>query len=171
MADKKRALFIGRFQPFHNGHLRVVKEALEEFDELVIAIGSAQYFNTKGNPFSADEREEMIKEALEKENIKNAFIAKIDDINCNGTYVSHVEREIPKCAAIFCGSEKTKTLFSKAGYDVRELGRYYDINATGIREKIIKGESWEELVPKKIAEYIKKIKGVERVKKICGASK
>ncbi|MEM3766696.1 MAG: adenylyltransferase/cytidyltransferase family protein, partial [Candidatus Bathyarchaeia archaeon] len=32
----KRGLFVGRFQPFHKGHLHVIKEILSEVDELVI---------------------------------------------------------------------------------------------------------------------------------------
>ena len=47
----KTGLFIGRFQPFHNGHLQDIKNALKEVDELIIAIGSSQHFNTKENPF------------------------------------------------------------------------------------------------------------------------
>lgn len=34
-----RGLFVGRFQPFHLGHLHVIKELLEKVDELIIAIG------------------------------------------------------------------------------------------------------------------------------------
>ena len=38
----KRALFIGRFQPFHKAHLSDVKLALKECDKIIIAIGSSQ---------------------------------------------------------------------------------------------------------------------------------
>ena len=37
-----RALFIGRFQPFHNAHLADIKKILKENDEVLIAIGSSQ---------------------------------------------------------------------------------------------------------------------------------
>jgi len=36
----KRGLFVGRFQPFHKGHLRAVKDILGKVDELVIVVGS-----------------------------------------------------------------------------------------------------------------------------------
>ena len=51
-----KALFIGRFQPFHNGHLKVVQEILKEFDEVIIGIGSSKYSGTLDNPFSGEER-------------------------------------------------------------------------------------------------------------------
>ncbi|MEM1589096.1 MAG: adenylyltransferase/cytidyltransferase family protein, partial [Candidatus Bathyarchaeia archaeon] len=48
----KRGLFVGRFQPFHKGHLQAVKEILDEVDELVIVVGSAQYSHRIDNPFT-----------------------------------------------------------------------------------------------------------------------
>ena len=49
--QNNRALFIGRFQPFHNGHLNVIKTLLENHKEVVVVIGSAQEENTAENPF------------------------------------------------------------------------------------------------------------------------
>jgi nicotinamide-nucleotide adenylyltransferase len=60
----KRAVFVGRFQPFHLGHLIVAKDILEEVDELIVVIGSAQYSHTIENPFTSGERMMMIREAL-----------------------------------------------------------------------------------------------------------
>ncbi|HDH28034.1 MAG TPA: nicotinamide-nucleotide adenylyltransferase, partial [Euryarchaeota archaeon] len=51
-----RALLIGRFQPFHKGHLAVIKKILSEADELIIVVGSSQHRGAVENPFSADER-------------------------------------------------------------------------------------------------------------------
>ncbi|MDP6459455.1 MAG: adenylyltransferase/cytidyltransferase family protein, partial [Candidatus Hydrothermarchaeota archaeon] len=41
-----RGLLIGRFQPFHKGHVYVVKKVLKGVDELIICIGSAQLSHT-----------------------------------------------------------------------------------------------------------------------------
>ncbi|MBP7820288.1 MAG: adenylyltransferase/cytidyltransferase family protein, partial [Candidatus Methanofastidiosum sp.] len=51
-----RALYIGRFQPFHLGHLHVVKLILNSSKEIIIAIGSSQVSHTIQNPFTAGER-------------------------------------------------------------------------------------------------------------------
>ncbi|MEM2975778.1 MAG: adenylyltransferase/cytidyltransferase family protein, partial [Candidatus Bathyarchaeia archaeon] len=48
----KRGLFVGRFQPFHLGHLTAVKNILKSVDELVIIVGSAQYSHRLDNPFT-----------------------------------------------------------------------------------------------------------------------
>ena len=57
----RRALFVGRFQPFHNGHIHAIGEILEESDELIIVVGSAQMSHEPDNPFTAGERLEMIR--------------------------------------------------------------------------------------------------------------
>src|SRR5256885_9498938 len=54
-----RALFVGRFQPFHRGHLSMVKRILESNSEIIVGIGSAQYSHTGENPFTAGERYEI----------------------------------------------------------------------------------------------------------------
>ncbi|MEM3079801.1 MAG: adenylyltransferase/cytidyltransferase family protein, partial [Thermoproteota archaeon] len=51
-----RGLFIGRFQPFHLGHLKAVEYIINRVDEVIIGIGSAQYSHTLENPFTAGER-------------------------------------------------------------------------------------------------------------------
>ena len=56
--------YIGRFQPFHNGHLAVVKRALQECDRLHIIIGSADAARSLKNPFTAFEREFAITQCL-----------------------------------------------------------------------------------------------------------
>jgi nicotinamide-nucleotide adenylyltransferase len=62
----KRGLYVGRFQPFHNGHLDAIKYALNSVDELVIVIGSAQYSHHSHNPFTAGERLTMVRRALDE---------------------------------------------------------------------------------------------------------
>lgn len=64
---KKVGVFIGRFQPLHLGHLATIERALTEVDELVIVIGSARTARNLRNPFTADERREMIETAIPKD--------------------------------------------------------------------------------------------------------
>ena len=61
----KIGLYLGRFQPFHKGHLSVIQEAMKHCDHLIIAIGSAQEEATLKNPFSYTERVDMIYDCLE----------------------------------------------------------------------------------------------------------
>ena len=58
-------LLIGRFQPFHLGHLDAVMFGLSKVENLWIGIGSSDKYNEKRNPFSVDERREMIISSIE----------------------------------------------------------------------------------------------------------
>ena len=60
----RNGLIIGRFQPFHNGHMEVLRKIFAECDHVIIGIGSAQYSHTDKDPFTAGERYHMIAEAL-----------------------------------------------------------------------------------------------------------
>lgn len=62
--NEKIGLYVGRFQPFHNGHKSVVEEALKHCDRLIIAVGSSQESRTKKNPFTFEERRELIWRSL-----------------------------------------------------------------------------------------------------------
>lgn len=44
-------VFIGRFQPFHAGHLKVVQEGLKQADKLILLIGSAWQPRNTRNPW------------------------------------------------------------------------------------------------------------------------
>jgi len=59
-----RGFLIGRFQPFHNGHVQLVEKIATEVDELVIGIGSAGDSHSERNPFTAGERIRMVTDAL-----------------------------------------------------------------------------------------------------------
>lgn len=160
----KRALYIGRFQPFHNGHLRVIKNALEENDELIIIIGSSDKSFTKKNPLTAGERIEIIKQTLLSEKIKNNYyLIPIPDINTNAVWVSHVEMNVPSFSKVYAGQDITNTLFSQKGYKTESIARWHDISATKIRDMMLKDLDWKSLVPKETAKLLLKMKFLERM--------
>jgi len=53
-------VFIGRFQPFHNGHKAVIEAALEQAKEVVVVVGSSFAARNIRNPFTFEERKAMI---------------------------------------------------------------------------------------------------------------
>ena len=57
-------VLIGRFQPLHNEHLRVIEEALMQTDHLIIVLGSCNVPRSSKNPFTAAERTSMICDAV-----------------------------------------------------------------------------------------------------------
>lgn len=59
-------VFIGRFQPFHNGHKAVIDAALKQAKEVIVVVGSSFSARNIRNPFTFQERKEMI-EAVYKD--------------------------------------------------------------------------------------------------------
>ena len=64
--NNKRGILIGRMQPVHNGHIQVINKILEEVDEIIIGIGSAQLSHELKNPFTAGERILMMNQAYRR---------------------------------------------------------------------------------------------------------
>ncbi|MEM1772381.1 MAG: nicotinamide-nucleotide adenylyltransferase [Desulfurococcaceae archaeon] len=160
-----RALFIGRFQPFHNGHMYAVKHILESHDELVIVVAAAQYNYTMDNPFTAGERIEMIKLALE-ELYSKCYIIPVDNIPNNFEWPRHVLSYTPRVNIVYSNNEFVKLLFKNYGIEVENTPVLPGVSGTIIRKAMAEGVNWKHMVPRRVVEFIESIKGEERVKAI-----
>jgi len=153
-----KALFVGRFQPFHNGHLKVVEELSKQYSEVIIGVGSSQYSDTIDNPFSSDERELMIKKSLEHEGIKNYKIILIPDIHNPPKWVDHVLSICSDFDVVITNNPFTKKLFEEKNYKVKETQLYNkkDLSGKEIRRRIANNKPWQDLVPRSVFEIINK---------------
>lgn len=167
----KRALFVGRFQPFHNGHLYAVRSILEDTDELVIVVGSAQMSHEPDNPFTAGERLEMIKSALDATGIDRDkyMLIPIPDAPAHRVWVSQVESQTPRFDLVYTNQPLTRRLLIEAGYEVRgiELHKRDQYEATEIRRRILEGKDWRDLVPMEVYHYLKEIDGEGRIRDLA----
>lgn len=160
----KRALYIGRFQPFHLGHLKDIQEIVKKVDELIIGIGSSQYSNTKKNPFSVEERIRMIEDTLIAKGIKNYTIYPIPDIHDYPRWVEHVKTIVPDFDYVVTGSRLTTRLFKEKNIEIRKVKILKEIHSTAIRDAMLNDKDWKQFVPKQVADYLIEINGVERIK-------
>jgi nicotinamide-nucleotide adenylyltransferase len=146
----------------------MIKMILEDYDEVTIGVGSAQYTHTKKNPFTAEERTEMIKRALEKESINSFSIVPIDDVHNDDLWVKHVESLVPRFDAVITHDSLSRKLFSDSGYDIVDarLLEREKYSGTEVRMRLLKGDDWLSLVPKEVAKYILEIGGEKRMREI-----
>lgn len=154
----KTALFIGRFQPFHRGHLSVVQRTLKEAENLVIGIGSSQENGTANNPYTFEERRDMILAALKDHSIDTSRITiiAIPDIDDAAHWVDHVIQLVPPFEGVYTGSPIVRNLFKKhGGHKTHEVHLDHDICATDIRHAIKNKKSWQEKVPRSVAQFVK----------------
>ncbi len=163
-----RALIIGRFQPFHNGHLALVKKAFEDTREVVIGIGSAQASHTPDNPFTAGERFEMIAGALKGAKMTDFFVVPIEDMHRCGLWVAHVANLLPKFDVYYSNNPIDIRLFKEAGMEVRETGLFEREHFAGVelRRMMIEGGEWRRYVPPEVAHVIDDIDGIARLRAI-----
>jgi nicotinamide-nucleotide adenylyltransferase len=163
-----KALFIGRFQPFHLGHLQVVKSCLNQFTFCYIGVGSSQSSNTFENPFTFDERKHMITDTLDAENIHAFSIVSIPDINNPPRWVEHVRRIIDDFSFVITNNDFTMKLFHQKGYKTAQPGFFEKEKYSGkeIRYRMKYQEPWEHLVHPKVVEYLHQINAEERLQSL-----
>jgi nicotinamide-nucleotide adenylyltransferase len=157
------------------GHLSAIKEVLKEVEELVIVIGSAQYSHNFNNPFTAGERLVMVRTALEESGVdsKRIWIVPVPDVHLHMMWVSSVEGYTPHFNVVYSNEPLTRRLFMESGYKVKPI-RFFErkeYSSTEIREKMVKGQNWERLVPKSVATFIEEIDGLNRLKDLTKTDK
>lgn len=164
----KRGVFVGRFQPFHKGHLEFIKKILDEVNELVIIVGSSQYSHNLDNPFTSGERITMIRKAIKEAGIElsKIWIIPVPDVHQHALWVSQIVGYSPKFDVVYANEPLTRRLFTEAGFKVEPMHfiKREVYLATKIRNRMKTEANWEELVPKSVANYIKEINGDVRIR-------
>ncbi len=93
-AHKKFALFIGRWQPFHNGHKYLIDQALAKGENVCVAIRNTEISHK--NPFTVEQRTEMIQRVYGNK-VEVAVIPDIKSINIGRKVGYDVNRIDPPC--------------------------------------------------------------------------
>ncbi len=162
-----RGLMMGRFQPFHLGHLDLVKQILKECDEVIITITSSQFNYLDKDPFTAGERIEMIHNSLKESNVDltRCLILAIENQFNISTWLSYIKSMLPHFDKVYSGNEYVKMLLADSKIEVVKpvfLDRE-QYNATAIRSMIVSDGDWEKFVPSAVSGFIKKINGQNRL--------
>lgn len=177
MPNKKYniGLYIGRFQPFHNGHLYMVQEALKQCEFLIIAIGSAQEKRTEKNPFDDYERYRFIRSALHADGYhitKDYIIIGINDREDkadNSSWGEYLMKQVLVQTGYlpdvcFTGEEQIRQhWFDTVAIDEVAIKRdIIPVSATQVREAVKNNDQklFESLVPRGVRVWWEEIKEV-----------
>ena len=166
----KRGLMLGRFQPFHNGHMSLTKQILSECDELVIIIGSAQFNFINKDPFTAGERVLMIYEALKEGEIdlSRSYVIPVTNDENNARWLAYLRSMAPPFDVIYSGNDFVKYLAlsqdSHITVKAPNFAKKEEYNGTNIRHLMRDDKPWKHLVPNAVAKIIQQVGGIERIK-------
>ena len=164
---QKIGLFIGRFQPFHLGHIDALKQARKYgITEFFIGIWSSNKEHTAENPFSHEERKTMITKILNSLGVKFT-IYPLPDMEKDDDRKEYVINNLPKFDAIISGNPLTTSIFKKNKYAISNIKITKDIKSTAIKHMIHIWdiEGLKELIPGQIITYLQSMKADKRLAK------
>ena len=161
-------LLIGRFQPFHLGHLDAVLFGLARTENLFICIGSSNKSNERKNPFSAEERREMIVTSIEPSIVDRIKIFDVPDVGDHEKWTFEIDKTVPKYDIVFTNDEFTRTLFEKREISVISviLKDREKFSGTNIRNLIAYDRNWRDLVPQGTRNVLDNINAKERLQNL-----
>lgn len=165
------AAFIGRFQPFHLGHLEFIQQILSESSEVILIIGSSQANFTPHNPFTTGERIRMIRDSLiaSKIRMEKVTMIHIMDEQNNYRWFSNLKSFSPPFTVLYTGNVFIKLLLENENILLREPNfvKKEEYNGSNIRRLLAASDlQWKKLVPKAVTNIILELNGPERMRKL-----
>jgi len=145
-------IFIGRFQPFHQGHLSVVRQGLREAERVIVLIGSAHRPRNIRDPWTAEERAEMIRSTVGVEDAERLLTAPLMDVLYNDElWVRNVQATVQGLVTAHHAARHRQPVIGLIGHS-KDHSSYYlklfprwgsvmadsidELNATQIRETL-----------------------------------
>jgi len=159
--DYDLSVFIGRIQPFHNEHLNVLKQGLKLSKRVLVIIGSADSARTIKNPFTYEQRKQMIEGSLTASEKSRVLYAPVSDYFYNDNqWVASIQNIVNQYndggSICLLGSYKDASsyylnLFPQ--WDFKPVKAMTPMDATSIRNKIfdpdnvIIANTWHDILP------------------------
>ena len=165
--------FIGRFQPFHMGHKAVVDTALTRSKKVGLVIGSDQQPRTARNPFTTQERIEMISAVYPDAVASGAlhFVLQVDHVYNLQRWIGGIQTGImtvantpftpdPVRTGLIGHSKDTSSFYLKSfpTWDAIEVPNFNNLNATDIRRSFFADANWNErygdFIPEQVRHFL-----------------
>ncbi len=143
-------LVIGRFQPFHKGHVYLIHEALKIAEKLIIGIGSTNIHDLN-NPWRFSQVKRMIKTFLIEENLQSKVVnvVSFSDNPSDNVWFKEVFKKAGTFDVVIGNNDWVKGIFENAGIPIVTIKHYKRGLYEGykIRSLIRKKKKWENRVP------------------------
>ncbi len=166
----EEAVFIGRFQPFHQGHAEMVDYVLDEYDELYVGIGIPENEFEDGergrhDPLLYGEREAIISAVY-----PDVDVFGVEDRGDPELWVEEVEEQVEEYLedegfVPVTGNRYTAHCFEHMGYEVdflENVEEEREVSGTRVRELAAEGGDWRRFVPENAVDVLEE-EGFERI--------
>lgn len=175
-------VLIGRFQPFHQGHERILQEALNQAENVVVVLGSSFQARDAKDPFTWQERAAMITACLSPQDQARIRFAPVRDYYDDELWVQATTRAVAELSgpakriALFGYLKDASSYYLNrfAHWALRSLDRHEDIDATTVRQLLFECESnaalnalLQGLVPSTIRHYLIGWKALPEYARLC----
>lgn len=167
----KTWLFITRCQPgLHSWHLDGIKQAQEQWiTDVIVGIGSANKEFTTENPFTYDERKEMIHRCQQELiDVQKIIVWPIPDFGDNDTWLNYILTQFPSFDYVISGNPRVQQIFQKSGKIVVPLDIRKPIKSSMLRNNIALGNYYEleKYLPQQVIQHLKNINAFSRLQSI-----
>lgn len=157
-------VFIGRFSPFHNAHKAIIDEALKIAERVIVVIGSAASARNTRNPWSADERKQMIWSSFgDQDRDKIIFLPMRDYLYNDYVWITALQEKVNSLtnysqSVALIGFESDETSFYLKlfpQYKYISFNTEYNFHATKIRDLYFSRDaSYKKFVPNEVSEFL-----------------
>lgn len=138
----KSGIFIGRFQPVHQGHVHALGIAASQVDKLYILVGSANQCRSIKNPWTYQERVSMLRTKLRTANITNYEVLPLNDYRYSDSQwmsdvratVEHYDMGVPTLFGHMKEGNNYLTWFPD--WPFKSIESQYNVNATIVRQRM-----------------------------------
>jgi bifunctional NMN adenylyltransferase/nudix hydrolase len=138
----KSGIFIGRFQPVHQGHVHALGIAASQVEKLYILVGSANQCRSIKNPWTFQERVQMLRNKLRTANISNYEILPLNDYRYSDSQwmsdvratVDHYDMGVPTLFGHMKEGNNYLTWFPD--WPFKSIESQYNVNATAVRQRM-----------------------------------
>lgn len=166
-------IYIGRFQPFHQGHSAMLQVALSRAAKVIVVLGSAGGPRTTKNPFTAEERQKIICEsvlALDASRVKDLQFIAIRDYNDGQRWVQAVQAAVSKLVlpgasiGLFGHFKDSSSLYLKdfPAWPLVHQSNFGALNASDIRRHWWQDqgstEAFNALIPAAVKKWMRSFK-------------
>jgi bifunctional NMN adenylyltransferase/nudix hydrolase len=158
------ALIIGRFQPFHTVHQKLLALALSKAEQVIVALGSHRVAPNIKNPWTTEQREQMIRSCLvAADSARTHFVYIRDYLYNDNLWAAELQAKVHQLTGgakriALVGHKKDHSSYYLEGFpqwSFIEYTRREPLNATDIRESYFRGEmGWRKFVAAPIRKFM-----------------